>query len=72
VLTRPPWTLPQADTAELRTALDRGLLTSRGYHAEFRLAWTIADLDGRVRPGRTDIGEAIRHRTGWNQQRPAG
>ncbi|MBQ1060072.1 hypothetical protein KBX43_04935 [Micromonospora sp. C41] len=28
------------------------------------LAWTIADLDGRDRPGRDDVAEAIQLRTG--------
>jgi len=70
-LNRPPWTLPQADTAELRAAFDRGLLSVRGYHAVLRLAWTIADLEGRDRPGRDQIGEAIRLRTERNQERPA-
>jgi magnesium chelatase family protein len=70
-LNRPPWTLPQADTAELRAALDRGLLSIRGYHAALRLAWTIADLHGRDRPGHDQIGKAIRLRTGQHPQYPS-
>ncbi|RSM47763.1 Mg chelatase-like protein [Actinoplanes sp. ATCC 53533] len=67
-LNRPPWTLPPADTAQLRVALDRGLLSVRGYHAVLRLAWSIADLAGLDRPGRDQIGEAIRLRIGQDPE----
>lgn len=49
-------------TAE--TALERGLLTARGLDRVFRVAWTIADLAGRGRPGAHDIDTAIALRTG--------
>ena len=63
-LRRPPWRLPSADTAELRTALDRGQVSARGFDRVLRLAWTVADLDGRDRPGRAEVGEAIQLRMG--------
>ena len=44
--------------------LDRGSLSARGFDRVLRLAWTIADLDGRDRPDRDDVGEAIQLRTG--------
>ncbi|MER7167063.1 YifB family Mg chelatase-like AAA ATPase [Micromonospora sp. NPDC000207] len=64
VLRRPPWRLPLSDTAELRARLDRGSLSARGFDRVVRLAWTIADLDGRDRPGRDDVLEATGLRTG--------
>ena len=63
-LRRPPWQLPAADTAELRARLDSGSLSARGFDRVIRLAWTIADLAGRARPDRHDVGEAIHLRTG--------
>jgi magnesium chelatase family protein len=63
-LRRPPWQLPAADTADLRAALDRGLLSARGFDRVLRLAWTIADLDGSARPARAEVDEAIQLRMG--------
>ncbi|WP_038840618.1 YifB family Mg chelatase-like AAA ATPase [Salinispora arenicola] len=64
VLRRPPWRLPGTDIRELRARLDRGSLSARGFDRVLRLAWTIADLDGRERPDAEDIREAIGLRTG--------
>ncbi|GAB2624446.1 hypothetical protein Aab01nite_18140 [Paractinoplanes abujensis] len=64
VLRRPPWRLPASDTAVLRESLDKGLLSARGYDRVLRLAWTIADLDGRTRPTRAEVNEAIQLRMG--------
>ena len=63
-LRRPPWRLPAADTTPLRDALDRGRLSARGFDRVLRLAWTIADLDGRDRPDGPDVREAIQLRMG--------
>ncbi|MFI7578386.1 YifB family Mg chelatase-like AAA ATPase [Micromonospora sp. NPDC049497] len=63
-LRRPPWRLAGKDTAELRTRLDSGSVSARGFDRIVRLAWTIADLDGRDRPDREDVREAIQLRTG--------
>ncbi|MEV6347234.1 YifB family Mg chelatase-like AAA ATPase [Actinoplanes sp. NPDC051851] len=59
-----PWALPPADTVMLRRALDRGDISARGFDRVLRIAWSIADLDGRDRPGRADVGEALQLRTG--------
>jgi magnesium chelatase family protein len=63
-LRRTPWRLPAADTAGLHTALDRGILSARGFDRVLRLAWTIGDLDGRDRPRRDEVEEAIQLRMG--------
>ncbi|MGY0007860.1 YifB family Mg chelatase-like AAA ATPase [Micromonospora sp. I033] len=63
-LRQPPWRLSGRDTRELRKRLDTGSLSARGFDRVIRLAWTIADLDGRDRPDGGDIAEAIQLRTG--------
>ncbi|MBY8870951.1 YifB family Mg chelatase-like AAA ATPase [Micromonospora sp. PLK6-60] len=63
-LRQPPWRLPAADTRELRGRLDAGSLSARGFDRVIRMAWTIADLDGRARPDGEDVREAIQLRTG--------
>lgn len=63
-LRRPPWRLPPAHTAALRHRLDIGAISARGFDRVLRLAWSIADLDGRERPDGSDIEEAIQLRTG--------
>ena len=50
---------PRTDTAVLDQALTRGFITMRGYDRTLRVAWTIADLAGRERPGRRDISQAL-------------
>jgi magnesium chelatase family protein len=61
---RGPLRLGPGVTAELDRALDRGRLSIRGYDRVLRVAWTVADLAGRVRPDRDDVGRALllRHR----------
>ncbi|MFE0532255.1 YifB family Mg chelatase-like AAA ATPase [Micromonospora parva] len=63
-LRRPPWRLPARVTAELRGRLDSGSLSARGFDRVIRMAWTIADLDGRDRPDQDDVREALQLRTG--------
>jgi magnesium chelatase family protein len=63
-LRQPPWRLPARDTASLRAGLDRGLLSARGFDRILRLAWSIADLDGRERPSGSDVDEAAQLRMG--------
>jgi magnesium chelatase family protein len=43
----------------LDAALERGALTLRGYDRVLRVAWTLADLDGRTRLEPRDIGKAL-------------
>jgi magnesium chelatase family protein len=63
-LRRPPWRLAARDTAALRAGLDRGALSARGFDRILRLAWSIADLDGRERPTGADVHEAAQLRMG--------
>jgi magnesium chelatase family protein len=63
-LRRPPWRLAAPDTAALRAGLDRGSLSARGFDRILRLAWSIADLDGRDRPTGSDVHEAAQLRMG--------
>ncbi|MBP3978299.1 YifB family Mg chelatase-like AAA ATPase [Microbacterium sp. BLY] len=50
--------------AGLDRALERGVLTLRGYDRVLRVAWTMADLAGRARPEAEDVGRALLLRTG--------
>jgi magnesium chelatase family protein len=68
-LRRRPWRLPSGDTGALRVSLDRGLLSARGFDRVVRLAWTIADLDGRDRPAKADVDEAAQLRMGEAHER---
>ena len=43
----------------LRAALDRGLLSIRGVDRTMRVAWSIADLDGRDMPNVADVSTAM-------------
>jgi magnesium chelatase family protein len=62
-LRRPPFRLSRSVLEPLTRQVDRGRLSARGFDRVVRLAWTIADADGRDRPDRGDIGEAIDLRT---------
>lgn len=53
------WRLPAAETRLLDQALERGSLTLRGYDRCLRIAWTIADLAARSRPGPDDLLQAM-------------
>lgn len=46
-------------TRILDRALERGVLTARGYDRVLRLAWTLADLAGRESPDPDDVGQAL-------------
>ncbi|MDW5324012.1 YifB family Mg chelatase-like AAA ATPase [Plantactinospora sp. KLBMP9567] len=63
-LRHPRWRLPARDTYALRRLLDSGALSARGFDRVIRVAWSIADLDGRQRPDAGDVDEAIQLRTG--------
>ena len=56
---RGPLRLPSADTALLDRAMGQGSLSARGYDRVLRLAWTVADLQGRPRPCADDVGLAL-------------
>jgi magnesium chelatase family protein len=51
--------LPVATTRRLTDHIDRGLLSARGFDRVLRIAWTVCDLDGRERPDKDDIDEAL-------------
>ncbi|MHC6230614.1 YifB family Mg chelatase-like AAA ATPase [Arthrobacter sp. MMS24-T111] len=51
--------LAPAATRILDQALERGVLTARGYDRVLRLAWTLADLGRRDLPDANDIGQAL-------------
>ncbi|MFE9255931.1 YifB family Mg chelatase-like AAA ATPase [Streptomyces sp. NPDC006879] len=44
--------------------LERGLLTARGLDRVLRVAWTLADLAARTRPGADEVATALELRTG--------
>jgi magnesium chelatase family protein len=56
------WPLPWDAVAEAERALDRGSITARGVDRVLRVAWTLADLGGRDRPGRDEVALALRYR----------
>ncbi len=58
------WRLPRSITGVLARALDSGQLSARGYDRIIKVAWTIADLDGRTRPDAGDLNEALQLRKG--------
>lgn len=58
-LRRGRWRLPPAVTTDIDRSLDRGQLTLRGYDRVMRVAWTLADVAGRVSPTRDDLGNAL-------------
>jgi len=51
-----------AATDPLRMALDRGLLSIRGLDRTLRVAWSLADLAGRVSPGLDEVAAALSFR----------
>ncbi|MFJ6002466.1 YifB family Mg chelatase-like AAA ATPase [Arthrobacter sp. NPDC092385] len=51
--------LPRAVTASLDKALERNLVSARGWDRVLRVAWTIADLAGRPRPDADDVVTAL-------------
>lgn len=51
--------LDSAVRGPLDRALERGVLTLRGYDRVLRLAWTMADLAGAERPRQDDVGRAL-------------
>ena len=49
-------------TRNLDAALDRGLVSMRGYDRCLRLAWSLADLEGRISPNSEDLALATFYR----------
>lgn len=58
------WPLDRATTRPADEAMDRGLLTARGYGRVLRLAWTLADLADAGRPRQEHVAHALGFRQG--------
>lgn len=54
--------LGSAVTKHLDRALEHETLTARGYDRVLRVAWTLADLAGKDRPGGDEVGTALAFR----------
>ncbi|WP_432986758.1 YifB family Mg chelatase-like AAA ATPase [Dactylosporangium sp. CA-233914] len=63
LLRDPRFLLPRTVVKPLTDAMDRGRLSARGFDRAVRVAWTIADLEGRVRPETADVREALELRS---------
>ncbi|MFG3308751.1 YifB family Mg chelatase-like AAA ATPase [Streptomyces wuyuanensis] len=69
---RTRWHSAPGALAAAERDMERGLLTARGMDRVLRVAWTIADLSGHVRPDAADVGLALQLRTGIARGVPAG
>lgn len=58
------WPIPRRALVNAGTAIDRGQLTARGFGRVQRLAWTLADLEGRPVPAQEDVDLALGLRLG--------
>jgi magnesium chelatase family protein len=58
-LLRERWPVPRAALALAERALERGVLSARGFDRVVRVAWTLADLAGRPGPGAEEVAEAL-------------
>ncbi|MEU9129124.1 YifB family Mg chelatase-like AAA ATPase [Kitasatospora sp. NPDC048540] len=67
---RSRWRVAPGALADAERDLERGLLTARGLDRVLRVAWTVADLAGRNRPGRLDVRTALMLRTGVQRGLP--
>lgn len=54
---------PPKVTAALEHEMERGALTARGMQRVLRVAWTVADLDGRDAPTAEDVDTALYFRS---------
>ena len=58
------WRLPPAVVGTAEMHVERGQLSARGFDRVIKMAWTIADLEGRVAPGVSAVAEALFFRLG--------
>jgi magnesium chelatase family protein len=56
--------LPPEGLQTVDEAVDRGRLSARGVDKVLRLAWSVADLAGRDKPGRDELAIALAMRRG--------
>ncbi|MCK8681794.1 YifB family Mg chelatase-like AAA ATPase [Streptomyces lichenis] len=68
---RTRWQPAPGALASAERDLERGLLTARGLDRILRVAWTLADLAGRDRPGPAEVNQALELRTGVPRGVPA-
>ncbi|MFJ8940714.1 YifB family Mg chelatase-like AAA ATPase [Streptomyces sp. NPDC102365] len=61
---RSRWYASAGAMEDAERCLERGVLTARGLDRVLRVAWTVADLAGRDRPGVADVTLALQLRTG--------
>ncbi|KNB51154.1 YifB family Mg chelatase-like AAA ATPase [Streptomyces caatingaensis] len=61
---RTRWRPEPEALAEAERDMERGLLTARGLDRVLRVAWTLADLAARARPGPDEVRHALELRTG--------
>ena len=62
------WPIPRSALVEPGRAMDKGLLTARGFGRVQRLAWTLADLAGLAVPGKAEVDCALGMRIGDRYQ----
>ncbi|MGH3326513.1 MAG: YifB family Mg chelatase-like AAA ATPase [Streptomycetales bacterium] len=62
---RSRWRPAAGALASVERAMDRGLLTARGFDRVLRVSWTLADLHRRDRPTAADVDTALFYRTGF-------
>ncbi len=67
-LLRRKFRLSTAAMDPLRKALERGLLSIRGLDRTLRVAWSLADLAGRVSPGIEEVAAALSFRQAGAQR----
>ena len=67
---RRAWPIPAAAMRPLLAEIDRRALSTRGYDRVLRVAWTLADLAGRDRPGEDEVAESWALRRGMHAPRP--
>jgi magnesium chelatase family protein len=53
------WPPASGSLQQLERLLDLGLLSARAFDRIVRVAWTIADLAGKDRPGVAEVGSAL-------------
>ena len=58
-LLRERWVVPRSASRLAERALERGVLSVRGFDRVLRVAWTLADLAGRTVPGPEHVAEAL-------------
>jgi magnesium chelatase family protein len=58
-LLRERWAVPRSALQLAERALERGVLSVRGFDRVLRVAWTLCDLAGRAVPGADEVAEAL-------------